>query len=106
MPDYRNWEGRQTAREDGDRIGMLLDLDQGSMTVYKNDERLGVMATGMSGEYSWAVGLQSDKRQGNRSLRASGDWQRRYDDAAALALGREGGCMLSRSGAVRRELHR
>ena len=49
---------------------------------------------------------QSDKRQGNRSLRASGDWWRRYDDAAALALGREGGCMLSRSGAVRRELHR
>jgi hypothetical protein len=36
---------------------MLLDLDQGSMTVYKNDERLGVMATGLSGEYSWAVEL-------------------------------------------------
>ena len=28
------------------------------MTVYKNDERLGVMATGLSGEYSWAVGLR------------------------------------------------
>jgi hypothetical protein len=36
---------------------MLLDLDQGTMTVYKNDERLGVMATGLSGEYSWAVSL-------------------------------------------------
>ena len=36
---------------------MLLDLDQGTMTVYKNDERLGVMATGLSGEYSWAVPL-------------------------------------------------
>ena len=36
---------------------MLLDLDQGTMTVYKNDERLGVMATGLSGEYSWAVAL-------------------------------------------------
>jgi hypothetical protein len=42
---------------EGDRIGMLLDLDQGSMTVYKNDERLGVMATGLSGEYSWAVAM-------------------------------------------------
>jgi hypothetical protein len=41
--------------EEGDRIGLLLDLDQGTMTVYKNDERLGVMATGLSGEYSWAV---------------------------------------------------
>ena len=53
-----HWEGDwQGAREEGDRIGMLLDLDQGTMTVYKNDERLGVMATGLSGEYSWAAGL-------------------------------------------------
>ena len=36
---------------------MLLDLDQGSMTVYKNDERLGVMATGLSGDYCWAVSM-------------------------------------------------
>jgi hypothetical protein len=56
-PGYRDWEGVQGAREEGDRIGMLLDLDLGSMTVYKNDERLGVMATGLSGEYSWAVTL-------------------------------------------------
>ena len=40
----------QDALKEGDR-----DLDQGSMTVYKNDERLGVMATGLSGEYCWAV---------------------------------------------------
>jgi hypothetical protein len=52
----QRWEGMQGV-EDGDRIGMLLDLDQGSMTVYRNDERLGVMATGLSGEYSWAVEL-------------------------------------------------
>jgi hypothetical protein len=45
----------EAARERGDRIGLLLDLDQGTMTVYKNDERLGVMATELSGEYSWAV---------------------------------------------------
>jgi hypothetical protein len=57
-PRAQNWEGVQVAREEGDRIGMLLDLDQGSMTVYKNDERLGVMATGLSGEYSWAVSLR------------------------------------------------
>jgi hypothetical protein len=58
FPAPHNWEGIQGAIE-GDRIGMLLDLDQGSMTVYKNDERLGVMATGLSGEYSWAVELYS-----------------------------------------------
>jgi hypothetical protein len=57
FPGYRNWEGRQSAQKEGDRIGMLLDLDQGTVTVYKNDERLGVMATGLSGKYSWAVAL-------------------------------------------------
>ena len=57
FPGGHDWEGMQHAREDGDRIGLLLDLDQGTMTVYKNDERLGVMATGLSGEYSWAVTL-------------------------------------------------
>jgi hypothetical protein len=58
MPGGRDWEGKQDAMEEGDRIGMLLDLDQGSMTVYKNDERLGVMETGgLSEEYSWAVSM-------------------------------------------------
>jgi hypothetical protein len=57
FPAPHDWEGRQAAMQEGDRIGMLLDLDQGTMTVYKNDERLGVMATGLSGKYSWAVSL-------------------------------------------------
>ena len=54
--DLLDWEGMQGA-EEGDRIGLLLDLNQGSMTVYKNDERLGVMATGLSGEYCWTVSM-------------------------------------------------
>ena len=55
-PGYSDWEGMQPAREQGDRIGMLLDLDQGSMTVWKNDEKLGVMvAEGLSGPLCWAV---------------------------------------------------
>jgi hypothetical protein len=57
-PGWQDWEGMQPAQEEGPRIGMLLDLDQGSMTVYKNDERLGVMATGLSGASSWAVVLR------------------------------------------------
>ena len=37
---------------------MLLDLDQGSMTIWKNDEKLGVMqAEGLSGPLCWAVSL-------------------------------------------------
>ena len=56
-PDGHDWEGMQNVQAEGDHVGLLLDLDQGSMTVYKNDERLGVMATGLSGEYCWAVAL-------------------------------------------------
>jgi hypothetical protein len=56
-PGAHDWEGVQGATGEDDRIGLLLDLDQSSMTVYKNDERLGVMATGLSGEYCWAVEL-------------------------------------------------
>jgi hypothetical protein len=61
FPGGRDWEGMEGATELGDRIGLLLDLDQGSMTVYNNDERLGVMATGLSGEYCWAVSLNIKK---------------------------------------------
>ena len=39
---------------------MLLDLDQGSMTVWKNGVKLGVMATEeLSGPYCWAVSMYS-----------------------------------------------
>ena len=55
-PGWRDWEGMQDANKKGDCIGILLDLDQGSMTVWKNDEKLGVMkAEGLSGPLCWAV---------------------------------------------------
>ena len=57
LPQRPQLEGRQTADE-GERIGMLLDLNQGSMAVWKNDENLGVMqAQGLSGDICWAVSL-------------------------------------------------
>ena len=57
-PSGMRWGGEQDARERADRIGMLLDLDQGSMTVWKNDVKLGVMvAEGLSGPLCWAVTL-------------------------------------------------
>ena len=56
-PGYTDWEGMQGA-EQGDRIGMLLDLDQGSMSICKNGERLGVMqAEGLTGPLCWAVSI-------------------------------------------------
>ena len=57
MPGDSDWEGKQKARQ-SDRIGLLLDLDQGSMTVWKNDVRLGAMqAEGLSGPLCWAASL-------------------------------------------------
>ena len=51
------WEGQQGAKA-GDSIGLLLNRGEGSLSVYKNNERLGVMvAAGLSGEYCWAVSL-------------------------------------------------
>ena len=46
--------------EAGDVIGLLLDLDQGSLTMYKNGERMGIMvAEGanyiVSGEWWLAI---------------------------------------------------
>jgi len=56
-PGY-NWKGKRGAREVGDRIGMLLDLDQGSMSVWKDDVKLGVMQSeGLSGPLCWAASL-------------------------------------------------
>ena len=58
FPGRSEWDGRQHAREQGDRIGMLLDLDQGSMIVWRNDVRLGLMvAKGLTGPLCWAVNL-------------------------------------------------
>eukprot|EP01051_Picozoa_sp_SAG22_P020408 SAG22_NODE_4116_length_1379_cov_1.544531_1_plen_444_part_00 len=61
-PGKSDWNGRQDAKE-GDRIDLLLDLGAGSMSVFKNGERLGVMQeSGLGGagvEYRWAVSLYS-----------------------------------------------
>ena len=48
------WEGMEGSFE-GDRIGLLLDLDQGSITVYKDDVKMGVLvAAGVTGPLCWA----------------------------------------------------
>jgi len=52
----REWEGREDC-EAGDTIGMLLNLEEGTLTVYKNNRRLGVMKDGLSGSYCWYTSL-------------------------------------------------
>ena len=54
----QGWDGMQSAQEQGDLIGMLIDLDQGSVSIWKNGERLGVMVShGLKGPFSWAISL-------------------------------------------------
>ena len=39
-------------------IGMLLDfLDEGTLSVYKNGRKLGVMKRGLAGQYCWVVSM-------------------------------------------------
>ena len=56
QPGRKSWDGAERA-DKGDWIGLLLDIGTGTLTVFKNGSRLGVMATGLSGEYCWAASL-------------------------------------------------
>ena len=50
------WEGMEGCIV-GDTLGMLLNLDKGTLTVYRNNRRLGVMKDELSGSYCWSVEL-------------------------------------------------
>ncbi|EJK47641.1 hypothetical protein THAOC_33625 [Thalassiosira oceanica] len=50
------WDGMESCQS-GDTVGMLLNLDEGTLAVYKNNRRLGVMRDGLSGPYCWYVNL-------------------------------------------------
>ena len=54
-----DWEGMEKAVS-GDDIGMLLDLDEGTLSVYKNGRKLGVMKSGLAGPYCWAVSMMNN----------------------------------------------
>ncbi|EJK70891.1 hypothetical protein THAOC_07715 [Thalassiosira oceanica] len=54
------WEGTESCQS-GDIVGMLLNLDGGTLTVYRNNRRLGVMKTGLSGPYCWHVSLSKSQ---------------------------------------------
>lgn len=52
------WGGSQILLGNGE-IGMLLDLDAGSLAVFMDGRRLGTMMEGLSGEYCWAASVWS-----------------------------------------------
>ena len=51
---FPEWQGHEGLGESG-KIGLLLDLDEGTLSVFKNGRRLGVMKDGLEGEYCWFV---------------------------------------------------
>ena len=54
--EIESWEGSE-GMSLGDDVGMLLDLDEGTLSVYKNGRKLGVMKRGLAGPYCWVVSL-------------------------------------------------
>ena len=38
---------------------MLLDLDEGTLSVYQNGRRVGTLKDGLAGEYCWIAGFKS-----------------------------------------------
>ena len=49
-----NWDGTN------EEIGLLLDLDQGTLTAYDGSMKLGVMKEGLGGEYSWFTQIEEE----------------------------------------------
>ena len=60
--DISDWQGREGLRESwagSGKIGLLLDLNEGTLSVFMNGRRLGVMKDGLGGEYCWFVSVYS-----------------------------------------------
>ena len=63
-----DWKGKEETQETSFKIGMVLDLDEGTLDVYKNDRRLGTMMSGVIGEYCWVVTFESTSVEGLVSI--------------------------------------
>ena len=74
VPSSEDWYGMGGLSAHG-KIGLLLDLDQGKLFVYKNNRKLGVMKRGLAGQYCWVVSIKRGTKvtikRGPVPLRAS-----------------------------------
>jgi len=55
----QRWDGMIGGSLDHDtrEYGLLLDLDAGTLSMYKDDKFLGVMMRGLTGEYCWVANI-------------------------------------------------
>lgn len=58
---YYYYANEEKRLEKGDVIGMLLDLDVETLTVYRNGICLGDVMHGLTGHYCWAVATMNTK---------------------------------------------
>ena len=63
------WEGMEVTHEAEFKIGLTLDLDAGTLDVYKNGRRLGTMKSRLNGEYCWVVALSPGSCDMSASIR-------------------------------------
>ena len=56
---FQEWQGSEGLGGIDGTIGLLLDLNEGTLSVFKNGRRLGVMKDGLGGEYVWFVSVYS-----------------------------------------------
>ena len=54
-----DWQGHEGLGGTSGTVGLLLDLDEGTLSVLMNGRRLGVMKDGLGGEYVWFVSVYS-----------------------------------------------
>ena len=57
LATYKTLEGLEYLMSSGDILGLLLDLDEGTLSLYKNGRKLGVMKRGLAGPYCWVVSI-------------------------------------------------
>ena len=56
--NHSDWQGMEGLGGSG-KIGLLLDLNEGNLSVFKNGRRLGMVKDGLGGEYCWFVSVYS-----------------------------------------------
>ena len=56
---WSHWKGYGDFNGDCRTLGILLDLDNGTLSVYQDGQRLGTLKDGLAGEYCWFVGFWS-----------------------------------------------
>jgi len=57
-PAIVTWDGSEHVYS-GDELGMLLNLDEGTLSIYKNGRKLGVATRGLAGPYCWVVSMST-----------------------------------------------